>query len=167
VEATALLALLLACAPQVDPHTARALIAVESTTNPHAIGVVGGQLQRQPRNRAEAIATARSLEAAGWNFSIGLAQINVRNFERLGLDLDTAFEPCVNVAAMQTLLGECYARSSGAKADALSVQVALRRALSCYYSGNFTTGFDHGYVQRVLREVTPQSPPIRTAKETP
>ena len=64
-------------------------------------------LVRQPRTRAEALATARALQAAGWNFSVGLAQINLRNFERLGLSLESAFEPCNNLAAMQTVLVEC------------------------------------------------------------
>ena len=50
-----------------------------------AIGVVGGTLARQPRNIGEALATARALRSAGWNFSVGLGQINVTNFERLGL----------------------------------------------------------------------------------
>ena len=75
--------LALACAPAVHGRTAHALVATESGFNPHAIGVVGGQLDRQPRTRAEALATAQHLQAAGWNFSVGLAQINVGNFERL------------------------------------------------------------------------------------
>jgi type IV secretion system protein VirB1 len=29
-------------------------------------------------------------------------------------------------------------------------QTALRQALSCYYSGNFATGFRHGYVRKVV-----------------
>jgi type IV secretion system protein VirB1 len=139
-------ALAMTCAPFVHASTARALVAVESGFNPHAIGVVGGALDRQPRNRAEAMATAKHLMANGWNFSVGLAQINLRNFERLGLSADTAFDPCQNLRAMQTVLGECLA-SRATKAE----QVALREALSCYYSGNTVTGFRHGYVQRVVR----------------
>ena len=27
---------------------------------------------------------------------------------------------------------------------------AFRKAFSCYYSGNFSTGFRHGYVQKVV-----------------
>ena len=146
MESATLLALLLSCAPQVDPGTAHALVAVESSLNPHAIGVVGGTLERQPRNRREALATARALRNAGWNFSVGLAQINVRNLDRLQLSLESALEPCRNLAAMQTVLGECFERSAASPA---SDQVALRQALSCYYSGNFTTGFEHGYVRRV------------------
>ena len=142
----------LACAPLVHASTAHALVAVESSFNPHAIGVVGGALERQPRNRAEALATATRLRATGWNFSVGLAQINVHNFERLGLTPATAFDPCENLRAMQAVLTECFDRSAPDRPD----QVALRQALSCYYSGNFVSGFRQGYVQRVARAVSPR-----------
>jgi type IV secretion system protein VirB1 len=145
MDATTFAALALACAPAVHASTAHALVAVESGFNPHAIGVVGGALQRQPRSQAQAVATAQ-LHATGWNFSVGLAQINLHNFSRLGLTLTTAFEPCANLAAMQTVLQACFDR---ALVNA-PVQTALRQGLSCYYSGNFTTGFRHGYVQRVV-----------------
>jgi len=141
--------LALACAPLVHASTAHALVSVESSFNPHAIGVVGGVLERQPRNRSEALATAARLQATGWNFSVGLAQINVHNFERLGLTPATAFDPCENLRAMQAVLTECFDRSASDRPN----QVALRQALSCYYSGNFVTGFRQGYVQRVARAV--------------
>lgn len=149
MDASAFVALALACAPQVHADTARALVEVESGFNPWAIGVVGGSLVRQPQHRAEALATARALHSAGWNFSVGLGQINVGNFDRLGLDLESAFEPCTNLAAMQTVLAECFDRAQGANPRRLD-QSALRQALSCYYSGNFSTGFRHGYVRRVV-----------------
>lgn len=101
MDAIALSALLLSCAPDVHADTARALVLVESAANPYAIGVVGGSLVRQPRSRAEALATANALQANGWNFSAGLAQINARNFERLRLSNGTAFDPCRNLQAMQ------------------------------------------------------------------
>jgi type IV secretion system protein VirB1 len=87
------------------------------------------------------------LQATGWDFSVGLAQINVRNLRRLGLTLETAFEPCANLAAMQSVLSECFVRAGK---QGLAPQRSLRQALSCYYSGNFTTGFKHGYVRRVI-----------------
>ena len=52
------------------------------------VAIGGGALARQPQNRAEAIATAKALRVAGWNFSVGLGQINVGNFERLGLTVE-------------------------------------------------------------------------------
>ena len=106
MNSTVFLALVIACAPQVDAGVAHALIAVESGFNPFAIGVVGGVLKRQPTDRREAIATAKALHAAGWNFSLGLAQINWHNFERLDLSVESAFEPCANLGAMQTVLIE-------------------------------------------------------------
>ena len=74
----------LACAPWVHATTTQALIATESATNPYAIGVVGAVLERQPRTLREAMATARTLRRAGWDFSAGLAQINVRNWTARG-----------------------------------------------------------------------------------
>ena len=141
-----LAALVLSCAPLVAQDTAHALIQVESSGNPYAIGVVGGALARQPANLAEAVATTAALDAAGWNYSVGLGQINKRNFQRFGLTSATAFEPCSNLAAMQGILRECFARASQRQ----PTQAALRDAFSCYYSGNFVTGHQHGYVGKVL-----------------
>ena len=141
-----LAALLLSCAPLVAPDTAHALIRVESSGNPFAIGVVGGALMRQPTHLAEAVATATALERAGWNFSVGLAQINKHNFARYGLTTASAFDPCANLIAMQGILGECFARANRRQPE----QRALRDAFSCYYSGNFMTGHEHGYVNKVL-----------------
>jgi type IV secretion system protein VirB1 len=162
MDASAFLALTLACAPQVHADTARALVSVESAFNPWAIGVVGGALVRQPRHRAEALATARALRDAGWNFSVGLGQINVGNFDRLGLTVESAFEPCANLTAMQTVLTECFDRANGTVSKAVD-QVALRQALSCYYSGNFDTGFRHGYVRKVV--VAARAVPTAQPKE--
>lgn len=149
MEASLFMTLVLACAPQIHPTTAHALVSVESAFNPWAIGVVGGSLARQPNSREEAVATARALYAQGHSFSVGLGQINVGNFKRLGLTTASAFEPCLNLAAMQGVLCECFDRARRDRTLASFDQAALRRALSCYYSGNFSTGFRHGYVQKV------------------
>lgn len=165
---SSLLPLLLACAPQVHATTALALIQTESAFNPWAIGVVGGALLRQPRHAAEATSTARALQAAGWTFSVGLGQINVHNWARLGLSAETAFDPCRNLSALQAVLRECFERArSAAPSLAPTPQPALQRALSCYYSGNFSTGFQHGYVHRVRSAVpTPAVLPV-PSKEQP
>jgi len=39
-------------------------------------------------------------------------------------------------------------------------QLALRNALSCYNSGNFITGHDNGYVQRVEQAASRLTEPI-------
>lgn len=146
MDTATFLAIALACAPQVHPETAHAIASIESSFNPYAIGVVGGQLDRQPRTKAEALATIEALHRAGWNYSVGLGQINVGNFARLGLTPVTALDPCTSLTAMQSVLAECYARAASTSA----AQKALRHALSCYYSGNFTTGMRHGYVRKVV-----------------
>lgn len=133
----------------------RHIVKVESSHNPYAIGVVGGQLERQPRNLDEALATVRALEEGGYNYSVGLAQVNRRNFEAQGLDTpEKAFEPCHNLRAGSRILGKCYRRA----------HQHWDKAFSCYYSGNFVTGFRDGYVQRVYAAMG-MSPP--DAGETP
>lgn len=157
MDVTTFIALAAICAPLVHPSTAHAIVSTESSFNPHAIGVVAGSLQRQPRTIDEALVTAADLRSHGRNFSVGLAQINVHNLDRFGLSLADGFDACKNLGAMQTVLADCYERASGKVAD----QTSLRRALSCYYSGNFTTGFRHGYVSRVVSNAqkTTRAPP--------
>jgi type IV secretion system protein VirB1 len=149
--------------------TMAAVMRVESTFNPFAIGVVGGRLQRQPTNKSEAVATAKALEVAGYNFSLGIGQLNRYNLPKYGLDYETAFEPCANLRAASLILKDCYDR---AKAKSLSDQDALQAAFSCYYSGNFSTGFQPdfkgqpSYVQKVLDSAgapdpTRQALPVR------
>jgi type IV secretion system protein VirB1 len=143
------------CAPVVSPATLQAIVKTESGFNPYAIGVVGGHLARQPRTRDEAVATVRALEAAGWNYSMGLSQVNRTNLARYGLDMASVFEPCANLRAGAAILADCYTRAS---ANRGAGQAALLAAFSCYYSGNFTRGFqaDAGhtsYVQRVSANV--------------
>ncbi len=139
------------CAPSVHPTTLQALVKTESGFNPYAIGVVGGHLARQPRSRDEAVATVRALDAAGWNYSMGLAQVNRANLRAYGLTSESVFDPCSNLRAGSAILTDCYRRVS---VGGRKPQEAVRAALSCYYSGNFSRGFqpDFGgtsYVQRV------------------
>lgn len=136
---------LMGCADLAVPaEVMQHVIQVESSSNPYAIGVVGGRLARQPRNMAEALATARMLEEKGYNFSVGLAQVNRHNLARQGLsDYSKAFQVCPNIQAGARILAECFERAQG----------DWGKAFSCYYSGNFVTGFRHGYVQKVLDSI--------------
>jgi type IV secretion system protein VirB1 len=123
------------------------MATVESSLNPHAIGVVHGRLARQPRNLPEAISTVIALREQRARFSAGLIQIYVKNWPAYGLDHESVFEPCANLRAAAGILTNCYRRATVKSSDA---QVALRNALSCYYSNNFVTGHQHGYVQKVV-----------------
>jgi type IV secretion system protein VirB1 len=147
------------CAPHVHVTTLSAIVRQESGYNPFAIGVVGGALVRQPRTKQEAVVTARALVAAGWNISVGISQVNWSNLAKYGLDENTAFDPCPNLRAGGDILSECYDRALR-KHDGRE-QNALRAALSCYFSGNFSTGFRSGYVQSVVANSTKPAQKIR------
>jgi type IV secretion system protein VirB1 len=128
----------------VPAEVMRHVAGVESGANPFAIGVVGGRLVRQPANLDEAVATANMLEASGYNYSLGLAQVNRVNFSKYGFDTPAkAFDVCNNLTAGANILADCY-RDAGND---------WGKAFSCYYSGNFSTGFAHGYVQKIYNSI--------------
>lgn len=164
-----LAALALACAPNIHPITLHALISHESRAHQYAIGVnrKGKHLRQQPRTLTEATAAAQGLIDQGIDFDAGLGQINVRNWAWLNLDTKTVFDPCRNLAAAQKVLAECYTRSlSRHKAP----QQALRAALSCYNTGNFTRGFTNGYVGKILAKAdikVPALAPLKTEAPGP
>ena len=124
------------------------VVNVESSHNPYAIGVVGGQLVRQPQNLPEAVATVRMLDEKGYNYSLGVAQVNRANLGKYGLDTyEKAFDLCPNLRAGSQILAQCYASASG----------DWGKAFSCYYSGNFVTGYQDGYVQKIFDSMARQS----------
>ena len=164
------------CAPTVAPQTMAAIVNVESSYNPYAIGVVKGRLQRQPKNMQEAVATAKALAAAGWNFSIGIAQVNRYNLPKYNLTYEQGFEPCHNLWAGSKILEDCFLRADN---NQRTQQKALKAAISCYYSNNFTRGFKPdvrgkpSYVEKVVAsaeepiKAIPVVPAIQTTKAKP
>lgn len=123
------------------------VVNVESSRNPYAIGVVGGQLVRQPQNLPEAVATVRMLEEKGYNYSLGAAQVNRANLGKYGLDsYEKAFDLCPNLRAGSQILAQCYTSAGG----------DWGKAFSCYYSGNFITGYQDGYVQKIFDSMARQ-----------
>jgi type IV secretion system protein VirB1 len=130
----------LAVSAEVMQH----IVNVESGANPYAIGVVGGHLVRQPQNLGEALATVHMLDSKGYNYSLGVAQVNRANLGKYGLDsYEKAFQTCPNLSAGSNILAACYSNSGG----------NWGKAFSCYYSGNFTTGYRDGYVQKVYDSI--------------
>lgn len=147
----------LAVPAEVMEHVA----TVESGGNRFAIGVVSGRLERQPRNLAEAVATARMLESHGYNYSLGISQINRSNLFHSGLDTyEKAFDGCANLVAGASILADCYQRSHH----------DWGKAFSCYYSGNEVDGYRDGYVDRVYRSLgvawKPSAQPITVYPQT-
>jgi type IV secretion system protein VirB1 len=134
------------------------VVRVESSRNQFAIGVVGGHLIRQPQNLPEALSTVRMLESRGYNFSIGLAQVNRYNLGKYGLDsYEKAFQVCPNLQAGSRILADCYSRSGG----------DWGKSFSCYYSGNFVTGYRHGYVQKIFASMRGTVPVATVDAATP
>ncbi|MEQ4676765.1 lytic transglycosylase domain-containing protein [Providencia vermicola] len=140
----ALLALALQCSPTIHPDTVHDIARTESGLNPYAIGIVG-QNGIFPKNIDEAISHVERLEAENKNYSIGLMQINQSNFKKYNVTANQLFDACKNLAVSEKILTDCYQRGG-----------TLKRALSCYYSGNFNTGqrpeksFNNtSYIQRI------------------
>jgi len=140
------------CLRYVKAPIEHGIIVVESSFNPFAIGVVGGALVRQPRSKAEAVATVLALKAKGYNYSMGCRQVNQANLAKYGLTLDTVFDPLQNSIAGSAIYDDCSTRAVAKYGDGIS---ATRAALSCYCSGNFTRcqqkeGNSISYVDKVL-----------------
>jgi len=83
------------------------------------------------------LATVNALDAGGWNYSMGLVQVNVRNLARYGQSAQGIFEPCTNLRTGSGILKECYAQAIPHFAQAID---AVPAALSCYYSGDLARG---------------------------
>jgi type IV secretion system protein VirB1 len=87
---------------------------------------------------------------------------------KLGLSVGQAFDPCANLRAGATILGEDYA---AAASHFGAGQFALRRALGAYNSGSLYAG--QGYVNEILAaaglapEVDYAPPPAAVAKAPP
>lgn len=136
------------CAPSVAEDTLRAIVKTESGFNPYAIGVVKGKV-KQPRAYHEAMSTIAELELSGADYSVGLAQINRKNFSKYGISASQALDACTNLKVASRILSACFKSAKQSPASDGKALHALHDALSCYYSGNFKTGYRHGYVDKV------------------
>jgi len=145
------------CAPMVNHGLMMSVVGVESSHNPYAIGVVNARLQRQPRNIEEAKATVQFLENAGYNYSVGLAQVNRSNFSRFKLNFDNVFDVCANLNAGGRILRECQNRASAQGYR----ENATHKALSCYYSGQLNSAVGTQYANKVLAKLSINTRPAK------
>ncbi|UBX30765.1 lytic transglycosylase domain-containing protein [Arsenophonus apicola] len=167
---TAFLALAMQCAPSVHPETAFDVARVESNFNPYAIAEIIPKAERSatntrvishfPANKTEALARIKQIEAKKHRYSVGLMQITSTNFARFGMTAEKLLSPCHNLTVFEKILTDCYRRGG-----------SLKRALSCYYAGDFTTGQQPeaqfaktSYVERI-GYVVPSTRQERTRKE--
>ncbi|WP_154916626.1 lytic transglycosylase domain-containing protein [Klebsiella michiganensis] len=139
LSTSAFLAAAMQCAASIHPSTALDVARVESGFNPYAIAEIipkarktsGGNpvLSHLPASQAEAERIIRRLAVQNRRYSVGLMQITSTNFRRYGVTAADLLDPCTNLSVFERILIDCYQRGG-----------TLKRALSCYYSGNFRTG---------------------------
>jgi type IV secretion system protein VirB1 len=149
------------CLPDATPSTLRAIVQVESGGNlyamqidfPHAIvkhwslppGTL--RLERQPRDRAEAIQWLDYFERSHVFVDLGLMQVSTAEARRRGIPAKSLLDPCTNLRVGWQILEEDY--TSEVKIYGPG-QLALRHAISRYNTGNSQKGIENGYLSRVL-----------------
>ena len=144
---SALAALLATCAPDAPANYLTAIVRAESGLHPYAIHDNTAQTSLFPETYEQAVAMARDMLRQGHSLDVGLMQVNVSNWNWLGLTAETALDPCQNVAA-------------GAR---------VFEAFSRYNTGDPRRGFANGYVQRVVanQRLSPAAFQAEQPKEPP
>jgi type IV secretion system protein VirB1 len=155
LSTSAFLAVAMQCAATVHPDTALDVAKTESGFNPFAIAEIIPKKERSsgdkgvisylPTNKGDALNIVRRIESKKRRYSVGLMQITSTNFSKFNVTAESLFSPCTNLSVFEKIIADCYQRGG-----------SLKRALSCYYSGNFTTGLkpekdyrQTSYVQRI------------------
>ncbi|AOR59372.1 lytic transglycosylase domain-containing protein [Pectobacterium parmentieri] len=176
LSSTAFLAAAMQCAATIHPSTASDVAKVESSFNPYAVAEIVpkeertpgsvGVISHQPTSKQTAINIIKQVVAKGRRYSVGLMQITNTNFRHYGVTAHDLLDPCTNLSVFERILTDCYQRGG-----------TLKRALSCYYSGNFDTGQQPesafkqtSYIQRIGYVVPPtREDPKRstTSQSTP
>lgn len=161
-----LLSLALQCSPQVHPDTVFDVAKTESGYNPYAIAEIIPKAERKaagksvithmPSSKEEAMQIVKSIEGKGRRYSVGLMQITSTNFDKFQTTAEKLFSPCHNLNISQKILVDCYQRGG-----------TLKNALSCYYSGSFSTGktkeaefANTSYVERIGFKTEKQEKPV-------
>lgn len=121
------------CAPRVAPRTALAIVDVESSGYPWAIGDNTTRRSYHPGSYVDAVELAKSLLAKGDNIDAGLMQVNSDNWPTYSLTPETVFDPCTNVNAGAAILRRAY---QAALARFKPGPEALYHAFEIYNSGH-------------------------------
>ncbi|EOI7869416.1 lytic transglycosylase domain-containing protein [Pectobacterium odoriferum] len=152
---TAFLVAAMQCAATIHSSTAFDVAKVESSFNPYAVAEIvpkkerktgsAGVISHQPTSKQAAVNIIKQVVEKGRRYSVGLMQITSTNFRHYGVTAHDLLDPCTNLSIFERILTDCYQRGG-----------TLKRALSCYYSGNFDTGqqpesaFNQtSYIQRI------------------
>jgi type IV secretion system protein VirB1 len=150
------------CASHVAENTMMAIIKTESNGNPLAIGLNRGyKLLYQPRDYNQAREWVNYLEAHGYNFDIGIAQVNIKNIHKFGYKATDALNPCINLRIGSDIIQKNYLN---ALPSSKNQQEALYKAISSYNTGNNQSGFYNGYVKKVVYNANGRVPYIPPSK---
>lgn len=157
-------AMITQCAPHVAPATIRKVIEVESAGDPLAVHVNGkGGKSYHPDSLAKAMRIVQQALKDGHSVDIGLMQVNTTTAKKLDTTSAQLFNPCTNLAAGAAVLTGAYKRAADTKGEG---QHALQAALSAYNTGDFTQGFQNGYVAHYypqtaqIRQTSPYGAPM-------
>ncbi|EDQ7907740.1 lytic transglycosylase domain-containing protein [Salmonella enterica] len=139
LSTTVFLSLAMHCAAAIHPDTSAIIARAESGFNPYAIAEIrparehpsgpGHVISHLPDTRNAALHIISRIKSEGRRYSVGLMQITSTNFKHYGVTARDLLDPCINLSVYEKILTDCYQRGG-----------TLKRALSCYYSGNFDTG---------------------------
>jgi type IV secretion system protein VirB1 len=157
---SALIALSVQCAPAVAPGTLLSFARAESDLDPLAMHDNADGRSYRPASKAEAVAIASRMIAAGHSIDAGFMQVNSRNFGWLGLSISNAFELCPSIAAGARILHGGFDPCVDAGGEA---QACLRRAASLYNTGSPERGFVNGYVRLIAATAQHVIPVIAVA----
>ncbi|MFN8770210.1 MAG: lytic transglycosylase domain-containing protein [Neisseriaceae bacterium] len=136
------------CSYQVAPSTMYAIVKTESHGNPLAININGKvKLKYQPHTFKQAVKWVDYLELHGYNIDIGIAQVNIKNAHRFGFKAHDMLKPCHNLMVASVILRNNYI---GALSNSTTQKEALQKAISAYNTGNYRSGFNNGYVAKVV-----------------
>ena len=147
------------CAPIVASETLAGIVSLESRFAPFNIRINSGRpLKTQPISKYEAIEIATSLAAEHHDVQLGLGGIGVEELQKLKLSISDAFDPCLNLRAVATLLDGYYRLAVKGGADpAKAEQVMLQ---SYYGRDDPSVGAMVHYDDQVRREIKRLGPTI-------
>lgn len=143
-----LLSLALQCAPGIHPDTVHDIARTESGLNPYAVAeiITAKNIKSHfPDSFDEAQQLIKRLNNSNARYSVGLMQIYSGNLKKFDVTAEDMLNPCKNLVIAEKILTDCYKRGG-----------SLKNALSCYYSGNFETGYkketafnNTSYIERI------------------
>jgi len=140
-------------AKNAHPSVMAAIVKTESGGNPWSINVnrYKGRkvkLAFQPKSQKQAENWAEYLDKRGYDFDIGIAQVNIKNVHKFGYTTKQMLDVCTNLQVSSQILKFNY--NNALRKTKVSRQNAIKLAISAYNTGNYHSGFQNGYVRKVI-----------------